>query len=102
MRALQGTERYVNSFFWSADSQFVAFVQDGKMKKVAVAGGPPSAVAENVTASRGGAWSPSGLMLVGSATGLIKISPADGTATPVTALDPLGADYDHVTPAFLL
>ena len=41
--------------FWSADSRFVGFFADGKLKRMAVAGGNPVIVCE-ASAGRGGLW----------------------------------------------
>jgi eukaryotic-like serine/threonine-protein kinase len=41
--------------FWSPDDAYVAFFSGGKLKKVAVTGGPPQALAE-ATRGRGGTW----------------------------------------------
>ena len=54
-RPIEGTEG--GAFpFWSPDSQFVAFFAGGKLKKVAIAGGPPFALTD-AAAGRGGSWS---------------------------------------------
>ena len=41
--------------FWSADSRFIGFFADGKLKRVAVAGGNPVIVCD-AAAGRGGLW----------------------------------------------
>lgn len=42
--------------FWSPDGHYIAFFADGKLKKVAVAGGPVLTLCEAVS-GRGGSWS---------------------------------------------
>jgi len=48
--------------FWSPDSRYLAFVADGKLKKVAVAGGPPQVICDAPTGSDG-SWSRSDVIL---------------------------------------
>src|SRR5205807_1964778 len=58
---LSGTEG-ASYPFWSPDGAYVAFFATGKLKKVAVAGGPPQAIAE-ATSGRGGAWGSRGIIV---------------------------------------
>ena len=63
-RPIQGTEG--GAFpFWSPDSQFVAFFAGGKLKKVAIAGGPPVVLTDAAT-GRGGSWSRDNVIVFGS------------------------------------
>jgi serine/threonine protein kinase len=48
--------------FWSPDSRYLAFVADGKLKKVAVAGGPPQVICDAPTGSDG-SWGRSNVIL---------------------------------------
>ena len=58
---LPGTEDAASPF-WSPDGQYLAFVADGKLKKISVSGGDAQTLAD---ASPGGfgAWSPDGIIL---------------------------------------
>ncbi len=60
-RALPGTEGALRPI-WSPDSRFVAFVADGKLRKVPLAGGPAQTICD---APRGadGTWSQGGAIL---------------------------------------
>ena len=58
--------------FWSPDSQHIGFFSQGKLQKIAMAGGPPQTLCDAPT-SRGGAWSPNGVIIF-NATGLSPIS----------------------------
>jgi Tol biopolymer transport system component len=85
-RPIQGTEG--GAFpFWSPDSQFVAFFAGGKLKKVAIAGGPPVELAD-AAAGRGGSWSRDNVIVFDGATGsgLFRVSSGGGAPTAVTAL----------------
>jgi Tol biopolymer transport system component len=55
-RPLAGSEGIRFRPFWSPDSRFVAFVADGKLKKLAIAGGPPQVVCDAPTGADG-SWS---------------------------------------------
>jgi Tol biopolymer transport system component len=85
-RPIEGTEG--GTFpFWSPDSRFVAFFADDKLKRVAVAGGPPVVLAD-APAGRGGSWSRDNVIVFDRATGsgLFRVASAGGEATPVTTL----------------
>jgi Tol biopolymer transport system component len=71
--------------FMSPDGSQVAFFSNGKLRKVAVSGGTPQALA-NVLSARGGSWGPKGVILYTPDAGneIWKIN-ADGTsAAPLT------------------
>ena len=54
VRLLQGTQN-ASYPFWSPDGSHVAFFANGKLQKIAVAGGTPQPLASTL-AARGGAW----------------------------------------------
>ena len=98
-RPIEGTEG--GTFpFWSPDSQFVAFFAGGKLKKVAIAGGPPSELT-TATSGRGGSWSRDNVIVFDRATGsgLFRVSGGGGVATAVTAL--ADGEDAHRWPYFL-
>jgi Tol biopolymer transport system component len=75
--------------FWSPDSQFVGFWAGGKLKKVQRSGGVPEVIS-SVPEIAQGAWGPDGTILFARAVNspILRISPTDGTVTPVTSLLP--------------
>jgi Tol biopolymer transport system component len=63
-RPLAGTEGVTSRMrpFWSPDSRFVAFIVDGKLKRVALDGGPAQKICDTPTGADG-TWSEKGLIL---------------------------------------
>ena len=73
--------------FWSPDSRFLAFVADGKLKKIDVTGGPPTKICDAPTGVDG-SWSPEGVILL-DGTGvdpILRVSATGGT--PVAVVKP--------------
>jgi eukaryotic-like serine/threonine-protein kinase len=105
-RALPGTEGSGSPSlnpFWSADSRWVAFSVDGKVKKIAATGGPPLFVCDTADGDTGGgAWNQNGVMIFGSNRhGLFRVPSAGGVASALTVLDASRAEVFHRRPVFL-
>ena len=75
--------------FWSPDSRSVGFFASGKLKKMAVSGGP-AAVLADATAPRGGTWSQNGVIVFAPTpySGLQQVSASGGTPRAATPADP--------------
>jgi serine/threonine protein kinase/Tol biopolymer transport system component len=88
--------------FWSPDAAYVGFFAEGKLKKIAAAGGPPIVLcpAQN---GKGGAWNKAGVILFAPVhnTTIHRVSESGGEATPVTELDKEAGDDSHRHPRFL-
>ncbi len=88
--------------FWSPDSRFVAFLAQGKLKKIDVAGGAPLTLCD---ASLGatGAWNRDDVILFTPKGGspLYRVSASGGTPSPVTTFDTASGDTQHWFPFFL-
>ena len=101
---LPGTEER-NQAFWSADSRFVAFYADGKLKKIAVSGGSPQTIADAPGGGNGasGSWNREGTVLFVPIRGGVihRVSESGGAATPVTTLDTARNEVGHGWPHFL-
>jgi eukaryotic-like serine/threonine-protein kinase len=100
-RALPGTEG--SSYpFWSPDGQYLAFFANGKLQKVAVAGGAPQALT-SVWAARGGSWSKNDVILFEPDAGaaLWRINPDGSGAAAVTEHLLLPGEQSHRWPVFL-
>jgi serine/threonine protein kinase len=88
--------------FWSPDSRFIVFQQDGKLKKVDIGGGPPVPLSDAPRNFGGGAWSPNGTIVFGDRNGPLKrVSSAGGIAEPLTRLDQKRGEFAHGFPSFL-
>ena len=98
-RPIQGTEGAAFPF-WSPDSQFIAFFAGGKLKKVAIAGGPPLELTDAAT-GRGGSWSRDNVVVFDRAlgSGLFRVSSGGGVPTAVTTL--ADGEDAHRWPSFL-
>jgi Tol biopolymer transport system component len=84
---MSGTEAGTAPFF-SPDGQWVGFVADGKLKKVAVQGGAPISFPD-VSAARGASWGDDGnIVVMGQATLLYRVPSAGGTPQPLSKLAP--------------
>ena len=82
-RPLAGTEG-ASQLFWSPDNQFLAFFAQGKLKKIAAAGGPPQDLC-NVTQPFGGTWNRDGVIVLplSLGSGLYRVSASGGTPVPL-------------------
>jgi len=98
-RPIPGTEGAYRPF-WSPDSRFVAFIADGKLKKVSVSGGPSQTLAEVPTAADG-AWSPEGVILLDGRGGdpIWRVSANGGL--PATEVENPGSGMSVGWPEFL-
>jgi Tol biopolymer transport system component len=97
-RPIQGTEGATFPF-WSPDGRFIAFFAGGKLKKVAIAGGPPVPVADTER-GLGGSWSRDNVIVFGSVRGgVFRVSSAGGVPAAVTAL--ADGEDAHRWPSFL-
>jgi len=109
LRPIASTESHVlpgtegASFpFWSPDSRSLGFFANGKIKKVAAAGGPVITLCDAVS-GRGGAWSPDNVILFTPSTAgpMMRVSAAGGEPTIASALDTAYAETNHRFPQFL-
>ncbi len=96
---LAGTDNAAQPF-WSPDSQFIAYVSSGKLKKVAASGGAVQDLCDAMDLS-GGAWSETqgGTIVFGTPKGLVAVSDQGGQTTLVTELGQ--AETGHLWPSFL-
>ena len=91
---LAGTED-VGAFLWSADSRQLAFISDGKLRKVNATGGSVQVLTDVPPSIRGASWGPNGVMLFGRVSDnvIVRMPDSGGPMTPVTKLD-AGAQGD--------
>jgi serine/threonine-protein kinase len=97
---LPGTESAASATF-SPDGQWIAFVADGRLKKVSVNGGSPMVVCEAQGQPWGVAWSADGNIVFASNTGGLRLAPAaGGPSREITTPAALG-HATHRFPQFL-
>jgi serine/threonine protein kinase/roadblock/LC7 domain-containing protein len=97
---LAGTEGAAYPF-WSPDSRFIGFFQNGKMKKIDPSGGPATVICD-APSGRGGTWNRSGLILFAPApTGAIYQVAADGGKPSPATRQPASQGVSHRWPSFL-
>jgi serine/threonine protein kinase len=101
MRELPGTQNPNLDVAWSPDSQSIAFMAEGSVKRIDLAGGAPQTLAPYGAPSSGISWSPQDVILFSSAGILSRVSASGGEATPVTAIDLQRGEQAHGRPLFL-
>ena len=85
--------------FWSPDSAFIGFAADGKLKKVAVEGGPAQTLCEvSGTGLARGTWGADGVIVFapGGGIGLMRVPAAGGVPVAVTKV--AGGRESHQSP----
>jgi serine/threonine protein kinase/Tol biopolymer transport system component len=100
-KALPGTEGATYPF-WSPDNEHVGFFAQGKLKTIAVTGGPPQPLCDAVT-GRGGTWNREGEIVFspGPVGTLYRVSAAGGVPVPATKVVVSGSNEGHRFPEFL-
>ena len=112
VRPLAGTESgnaLPPPVFWSPDSRFIAFSSTpgpfapGQLKKLDISGGPPQTICDVPASVSGGTWNKDGVIVFAPnrGTGLLRVSAAGGTPTPITSLDRTAGETAHRAPQFL-
>jgi hypothetical protein len=109
---LPGTEG-ASQHFWSADSRYLAFYSQGKLKKIDVTGGPPQVLCDVTGTGENGSWNREGVILftsagtrgveggVPSGSLIHRVSAAGGVPTRVTSIDAAQGETAHLWPHFL-
>jgi hypothetical protein len=92
---MPGSEGIQNRPFWSFDSRYLGFFADGKLKKIAVSGGPGTVLAD-VPSGADGAWSQEGVILYDGGTGdpIRRVSASGGI--PAVAIEGDSAKNEQV------
>src|SRR5262249_20408584 len=102
VRALPGTEGAVNPCI-SPDGRWVGFVQNGKLRKIAIDGAAPTTITEVPGAVRGISWGVNDVIVFASTStaGLFRVSAAGGTPEPLTSPDTASGETSHRWPEVL-
>ena len=101
-RPLAGTDGAIYPF-WSPDGAYLGFFAEGKLKKIAIAGGPPQTLCD-ASSGRGGSWNRDGVIVFspGPTSAISRVPAAGGAPVPVTKLaENGGAAEGYRFPAFL-
>ena len=83
---LAGTEGIITPFFWSADSRFLAFQTEGKLKKIDASGAPPQPLWDAPDNVLGGSWGRDVIVFgytAGSGSPGIRMLPVSGGSPTV-------------------
>ena len=98
---LLGTEG-ASKMFWSSDSQFIAFFAQGKLKKIAVSGGPAQILCDAPEAN-GGTWNRDGVIVfpLSLTSGLFQVSAGGGAPVPLAKLGASAPVVQQISPEFL-
>ncbi len=85
--------------FFSPDGRWLAFFADGRLKKVALAGGAPVTLAD-APSVLGGTWIDEEIIFAGSPSGgLTRVSADGGEPRPLTAPREVDGEIRHAWPA---
>jgi eukaryotic-like serine/threonine-protein kinase len=101
-RPLEGTEGG-SSPFWSPDSRSLGFFADRKLKRLAISGGAPQAIAEAVNGGNA-CWGPDETILFvdnSGQRGILRVPAGGGAVAEVTPLDKKRGDFWQGWPSFL-
>jgi Tol biopolymer transport system component len=98
-RPLPGTES-ASSPFWSPDGRHVAFVAEGKLKRIEVSGGPVLTLTERARNFSTGTWNRDNVVLFAGDGTIFRVPAGGGAASPVTSRDAT-VESPHDSPFFL-
>src|SRR5262245_29508416 len=90
------------TIFWSPDSRFIGFIDDNKLKKIALSDGTLETLCDSPNRFGVGAWNREGVILLGAGTlGIRRISANGGAMTALTTVDSSRGEIGHHSPVFL-
>jgi serine/threonine protein kinase/Tol biopolymer transport system component len=100
-RELPGTEE-ASYPFWSPDSRYIGFFAKGKLKKVALTGGPPQSLCD-AEDGRGGSWNSQGVIIFSPQPfgEIHRVSDAGGEPVAITSRGESQKDVSRRFPHFL-
>jgi hypothetical protein len=87
------------SALWSPDSESLAFLADGKLKRTTASGGAVQTIAD-LTSYSGGCWLSDDVIIIATGSGMLRI-PAAGPATRVTTVNVERGETFHAAPVAL-
>jgi serine/threonine protein kinase len=98
---LNGTEGAYYPF-WSADSRYIGFFADGKLKKINAAGGPVLSICD-AARGRGGTWNSDDVVVFTPEQegGIFRVSANGGSPQQITRMDSTSSEQTHRWASFL-
>jgi Tol biopolymer transport system component len=100
-RVLAGTEGVQQPPFWSPDSRSLAFLAESKLKRIAIAGGPPRTICDVAASPGTGSWSSKGVIVFGFGRELSRVSADGGAISEIRKPDPSQDEDGVLFPEFL-
>jgi tRNA A-37 threonylcarbamoyl transferase component Bud32 len=86
-RLLPGSEDQ-STVFWSPDSRSIGSIgQDGKVRRIDIAGGAATVLADGANVAGGGAWSANGVILFGAGKTIRGVNAVSGASISVEVAD---------------
>jgi serine/threonine protein kinase len=85
---------------WSPDSRYIAFLADGKLKKIDLTGGAGQVICDAANL-RGFTWNRDGVILLSKDNIIARVSDRGGDVQPITTIDTAHKEQAHVGPVFL-
>ena len=101
-RLLPGTAG-ATAAMWSPDSQSIAFIANGTLRRIEVTGEQSVKIADIPRADRydSGTWNRNGTILLGCSCGLDRVSIANGEVTQLRVIDKTLKEKGYSSPQFL-
>lgn len=91
--------------FFSPDSEWIGFFQQGDLKKVSVRGGPAATICQNCAAgNRGATWGPDDAIIfsnTGGSSGLLQASASGGQVVTLAKPDAQKGEQGYAWPEYL-
>jgi Tol biopolymer transport system component/tRNA A-37 threonylcarbamoyl transferase component Bud32 len=89
-------------YFWSPDSRFIGFFANGKLKKIAAAGGPPQSLCDVGSGETlSGTWNQNDVILFQQQGSLHRVGAVGGVSMPVRKPDKAKNEVSYRWPSFL-
>ncbi len=89
-----------SDLFWSPDSRFIAFLQDGKLMKIEPSGGAAQTICTTPLVI-GGSWNREGTIIFGDSETISQAPAKGGETKRLTTLDASREETAHSAPYFL-
>ncbi|HEV2446472.1 MAG TPA: protein kinase, partial [Candidatus Sulfopaludibacter sp.] len=89
------------TLFWSPDNRSIAYMSQGKLKQIDIAGGPAQTICDIPRGAFGGSWNRDGVIIFGTDGGLMRVAAAGGSASALTSAESSRGEAGHIHPFFL-